>query len=56
LAAQSLEGSGWLPEPLRTAGLVPVHGDPCFAVTDEGLEALAASEAVEPDVGKSEAA
>jgi hypothetical protein len=64
MAAQMLDGSDrsgrgpgdlgpggrWLPEPLRTAGLVPVHGDPCFAVTDEGLQALAASEAVEPDV------
>ncbi|MCU0886150.1 MAG: ParB/RepB/Spo0J family partition protein [Beijerinckiaceae bacterium] len=50
MAAQSLDGSGWLPEPLRTAGLVAAHGDPCFAVTDQGLEALAASEAVEPDV------
>ncbi len=50
MAAQSLDGAGWLPEPLRTAGLVPAHGDPCFAVTDEGLQALAASEAVERDV------
>jgi ParB/RepB/Spo0J family partition protein len=50
MAAQALEGTGWLPGPLRTSGLVPVHDDPCFVVTDEGLEALAAREAVEPDV------
>ena len=51
LAVQSLEGSGWLPGVIATAGLVVVSDDePGFMVTDEGLEALAASEAVGPDV------
>jgi ParB family transcriptional regulator, chromosome partitioning protein len=51
LAVQSLEGSAWLPGVIATAGLVAAGDDePGFVVTDEGLEALAASEAVGPDV------
>ena len=50
MAAQALENTGWMPGASLTAGLVPVHGDPCLAVTNEGLEALAVGEAVEPDV------
>ena len=51
LAAQSLEGSGWLPGVIVTAGLVAAGDDePGFVLTDEGLEALAASEAMGPDV------
>ena len=51
LAVQSLEGTVWLPGVIATAGLVAVGiDDQGFVVTDEGLEALAASEAVAPDV------
>jgi ParB/RepB/Spo0J family partition protein len=63
IATQALEGTGWLPDVIATKGLVDVsspladgdigdntdHGDPCFAVTDEGLAALASAEAVAPD-------
>jgi hypothetical protein len=63
IATQALEGTGWLPDVLVTMGLIDVsspladgdigdntdHGDPCFAVTDEGLAALASAEAVAPD-------
>jgi hypothetical protein len=54
MAAQALEGSGWLPDVLRTAGLAEVtypDAEPTFEVTDEGLEALTAAEAVMPDLG-----
>ena len=50
LAVQSLEGSGWLPGVIVTAGLAAGDDEPGFVVTDEGLEALAASEAMGPDV------
>jgi ParB/RepB/Spo0J family partition protein len=64
IATQALEGTGWLPDVIATKGLVGVvspdgvedpeitidHGDPCFAVTDEGLAALATAEAVAPDM------
>jgi ParB/RepB/Spo0J family partition protein len=63
IATQALEGTGWLPDVIATKGLVDVvdrdagdvvdhnniHDDPCFAVTAEGLAALASAEAVEPD-------
>jgi ParB/RepB/Spo0J family partition protein len=52
MAAQSLEGTGWLPPVIRTVGLVDVTDpdvEPAFVVTDEGLEALVAAEAVAPD-------
>ena len=53
IATQALEGTGWLPDLMATKGLVShagLDGDPAFEVTDTGLEALAAAEAVEPDV------
>ena len=51
LAVQSLEGSGWLPGVITTAGLIAAGEDePGFVVTDKGLEAMAASEAMGPDV------
>jgi ParB/RepB/Spo0J family partition protein len=53
IATQALEGTGWLPDVIATKGLVSVaghDGDPAFDVTDAGLEALAAAEAVEQDV------
>lgn len=53
MAAQALEGSGWLPTVIHTAGLVDVtdpDAEPAFEVTDEGLEALVAAEAVLPDM------
>ena len=58
IATQALEGTGWLPDVLRTAGLVSVscadiatdaYAEPRFEVTDIGLEALACAEAVGPD-------
>jgi hypothetical protein len=63
IAMQALEGTGWLPDVIATKGLVSVssslaegdighshdHGDPCFAVTDDGLAALASADAVAPD-------
>jgi ParB/RepB/Spo0J family partition protein len=62
IATQALEGTGWLPDVIATKDLVGVadpdsgdvvdsngHGDPCFAVTDDGLAALASAEAVAPD-------
>jgi ParB family transcriptional regulator, chromosome partitioning protein len=59
IATQALEGTGWLPDVLRTSGLVAVasgdvatdaDAEPRFEVTDMGLEALASAEAVAPDV------
>lgn len=53
MAAHSLEGTGWLPPVIRTVGLVDVSdpdAGPAFEITDEGLEALVAAEAVLPDV------
>jgi ParB/RepB/Spo0J family partition protein len=59
IAAQALEGTGWLPDVLMTAGLVAVASDdvandadaePRFEVTEMGLEALASAEAVAPDL------
>ena len=59
IATQALEGTGWLPDVLRTAGLVSVscadiatdaYAEPRFEVTDIGLEALACAEAVAPDL------
>jgi ParB/RepB/Spo0J family partition protein len=59
IATQALEGTGWLPDVLVTAGLVAVasgavatdvDAEPRFEVTDMGLEALASAEAVAPDV------
>jgi hypothetical protein len=59
IATQALEGTGWLPDVLVTAGLVSVgSGDaatdadvePRFEVTDIGLEALANAEAAAPDI------
>lgn len=54
MAAQALEGTGWLPPVIRTAGLVDVtdpDAEPAFEITNEGLEALVAAEAVAPDMG-----
>jgi ParB/RepB/Spo0J family partition protein len=51
MAAQALEGTGWLPPVIRTVGLVDVSdpdAGPAFEITDEGLKALVAAEAVEP--------
>jgi ParB/RepB/Spo0J family partition protein len=53
MAAQALEGSGWLPGVIATAGLVDVvdpDAEAGFEVTNEGLEGLAAAEAMSPDV------
>jgi ParB/RepB/Spo0J family partition protein len=59
IATQALEGTGWLPDVLVTAGLVAVasgdvttdaDAEPRFKVTDIGLEALACAEAVAPDL------
>ncbi|NJR20630.1 MAG: hypothetical protein HC777_03750 [Hyphomonadaceae bacterium] len=53
MAAQALEGSGWLPGVIATAGLVDVtnfDAEPAFEITEEGLEALVAAEAVMPDL------
>jgi hypothetical protein len=60
IATQALEGTGWLPDVLRTRGLIDrsgvsvvstdVDADPRFEVTDMGLEALASAEAVAPDL------
>ncbi|WP_085341068.1 ParB/RepB/Spo0J family partition protein [Aquidulcibacter paucihalophilus] len=53
LAAQTLDGTGWLPSVIRTDGLIDV-ADPdevsAFEITEEGLAALANVEAVEPDL------
>jgi ParB/RepB/Spo0J family partition protein len=51
MAAQTLDGTGWLPGLIRTDGLVDVaeREDALgFEVTEEGLAALNASEASEP--------
>jgi ParB/RepB/Spo0J family partition protein len=53
IATQALEGTGWLPDVIATKGLVTapsLDGEPAFEVTEAGLEALAAAEAVAPDV------
>jgi hypothetical protein len=59
IATQALEGTGWLPDVLTTAGLVAVasaaiatdaDAEPRFEVTDMGLEALASADAVAPDL------
>lgn len=53
MAAQTLDGTGWLPSIIRTDGLIDVaaHDDAAaFEITEEGLAALAEAEAVEPDV------
>ena len=52
MAAQTLDGTGWLPSVIRTDGLIDVaaHDDtPAFEVTEEGLAALADADAVKPD-------
>jgi hypothetical protein len=43
-----------LPQVIRAAGLVDVtdpDAEPAFEITNEGLEALVAAEAVAPDMG-----
>jgi ParB family chromosome partitioning protein len=53
MAAQTLDGSGWLPSVIRTDGLIDlVERDdaPAFEITEEGLAALAEANAVEPDL------
>jgi hypothetical protein len=53
MAAQTLDGTGWLPSVIRTNGLIDVaeRGDAsAFEITEEGLAALAEVEAVEPDL------
>jgi hypothetical protein len=59
IATQALEGTGWLPDVLATAGLVAVasaddatdaDAQPRFEVTDMGLAALASAEAVASDL------
>lgn len=53
MAAQTLDGTGWLPSVIRTDGLIDVvarEDAPAFEVTEQGLAALAESYAVEPDI------
>jgi ParB-like chromosome segregation protein Spo0J len=62
IATQASEGTGWLPDVLRTAGFVAdasagsagvgtdADAEPRFEVTDMGLGALACAEAVAPDL------
>ncbi|MCA3077931.1 MAG: ParB/RepB/Spo0J family partition protein [Rhodocyclaceae bacterium] len=53
MAAQTLDGSGWLPSVIQTDGLIDVaaHEDaPAFEITEEGLAALAEANAVESDL------
>jgi ParB/RepB/Spo0J family partition protein len=55
MATQALEGTGWLPDVIRTKDLVantlPADdAEPRFEVTDDGLAALASAEAVAPDM------
>jgi hypothetical protein len=53
MAAQTLEGAGWLPSVIQTDGLIDVvvpDDSPTFEITEEGLAALAEAEAVEPDL------
>ena len=53
IATQALEGTGWLLDVLRTSGLVDtdaINAEPAFAVTNEGLEALASADAIAPDI------
>lgn len=52
MAAQALDGTGWLPSVIQTDGLIDVAAQddaPAFEITEEGLAALAGAEAVEPD-------
>lgn len=53
MAAQTLDGSGWLPSVIRTVELIDTAKlDDAFAfeITEEGLAALAEAEAVGPDL------
>ena len=53
MAAQTLDGTGWLPSVIRTDGLIDVvERDDAFAfeITEAGLAALAEADAVEPDL------
>ncbi len=60
IATQALEGTGYLPDVLRTAGLgdgagvsdvvTDADAEPRFEVTEMGLETLASAEAVAPDM------
>ena len=53
LAAQTLDGTGWLPGVLRTNGLIGVAARDnalAFEITEEGLAALAEANAVELDL------
>ncbi|CAN1528315.1 hypothetical protein MCERH10_01300 [Caulobacteraceae bacterium] len=53
MAAQTLDGSGWLPDLIRTDELIEVTEldvTPAFEITEEGLAALVEAEAVEPDL------
>jgi ParB/RepB/Spo0J family partition protein len=55
MAVQALEGTGWLPDVIRTKDLLvdtmsADDGEPRFEVTEDGLAALASAEAVAPDV------
>ncbi|MFN5552676.1 MAG: hypothetical protein ACK5BF_07405, partial [Hyphomonadaceae bacterium] len=53
MAAQTLDGSGWLPSMIRTDGLIDTAKlDDAFAfeITEAGLAALAEADAVEPDL------
>jgi hypothetical protein len=52
MAAQTLEGTDWLPFVIKTDGLIDVaahHDAPAFEITEAGLAALAEAEAVESD-------
>ncbi|MCZ8195627.1 MAG: ParB/RepB/Spo0J family partition protein [Aquidulcibacter sp.] len=53
MAAQTLDGTGWLPSVIQTDGLIDVierEVAPAFEITEEGLVALAEAMAVEPDL------
>jgi hypothetical protein len=53
MAAQTLDGTGWLPSVIRTDGLIDVAARddvPAFEITEAGLAALAEAFAVEPDL------
>ena len=53
MAAQTLDGTGWLPGVIRTDGLIntaKLDDAIDFEITEEGLAALAEDEAVEPDL------
>ena len=52
-AAQTLDGTGWLPSVIRTDGLIVVANPDetlAFEITEEGLAALAEADVVEPDL------